>query len=150
MATIVHMIPKELYEQLKDQELPDTKFPSEQKTRIELVIENLPSTLRDKATAILRPLTTDRKLTWNTLGEIQINSKVYPNINITALISALVHGSSNFYNLQASDQLLAIIKTTVPSHLYSESVKVTQDAPQKSQVGKGKTEWITFEERLQF
>jgi len=116
MATIVHMIPNVLYEQLKDQGILDRTFPSERKTSIELVTENLPSTLRDKATAILRQFTTAGKITWNTASEIIINSKVYPNSNIMALISAFVHRSSKFYNLQASNQLFDIIKTTVPSH----------------------------------
>jgi len=145
MATIVHMIPNELYERLRDQGMLDNEFPSEKRTLIELVTEGLPSTLQDRGKAILEKLCKDGDFKWNFRGEIQIDGKVYPKSDIHKLLSSLVHESPKFYSQIANREFLQAVRTKVP--VFSEPQKPRKDTPQ---IGKGQSKWTNFEEKFQF
>jgi len=143
----VHMIPNELYERLRDQGVLDNEFPSEKKTPVELVIEDLPSTLQDRGKAILDKLCKEGDFKWNSSGEIQITGKLYPNSDITKLLSTLVHESPKFYLQTGNREFLQAVRANVPIQLFSEPQKPRKDAPQD---GKGQCRWTRFEEKFKF
>jgi hypothetical protein len=146
MTTILRVIPNSLYERIfEDGYLEDT-YPCEKPNDVDLLVKNIPVTLRGRAKTILQHLKDVENFSWTGDGQVVCEQNKLRNFNLSDLVKHLVFQSTKLFNLPGSQQfLLAVSK--IPCNLYKLplSNKSTTSVHKADELEES---WISFDDRF--
>jgi hypothetical protein len=146
MTTILRVIPNSLYERLFDDGYIEDTYPSEKQNDLDLLVKNIPLTLRDRAKNILKELRQVISFSWTADGQLVTNKETIQNSNISDLLKHLVFQSNKLYSLPGSQQFLLAV-SNIPCNLYKLPPTIescTPDITAKS----SEDSWINFDDKF--
>lgn len=148
MAMILRVIPNSLYEKLEENNFLEKEFSSNEADHIGSLLKEIPSTLKQKARAILECILQDHSFGWNTETlEVTNGSETIEGSDISKLIHSLVLQSQKFLYLKGADRFAELLmKSRVPTHLF----QIPSYTPQVStpiKETRNKSNWVHFEDK---
>jgi hypothetical protein len=146
MTTILRVIPNSLYERLFEDGYIEDSYPSEKQNDVDLLVQNIPITLRDRAKNILKELRQVVNFSWTADGQLVANKESIKKSNISDLVKHLVFQSDKLYSLPGSQQfLLAVSK--IPCNLYKLPLSNYSTRPDNPAKGL-EDSWINFDDKF--
>lgn len=103
----MRVISNNIYERLVQDETFLNEYPEAQTSPVDLIVNKMPVTLREKAATIINGLAKAGDFSWNSKEEINYQGISYNGSNMSDIVSALVLESKRFYNMIGS---LAVLK----------------------------------------
>jgi hypothetical protein len=146
MTTILRVIPNSLYERLfEDGYLEDT-YPSEKPNDVDLLVKNVPVTLRDRAKNILQHLKHVKNFSWTADGELVFERDKHHNSNISDLVKHLVFQSEKLFSLPGSKPFLFAV-SKIPCNLYKLPLS-NKTATSVHKTDQLEDSWVNFDDRF--
>jgi hypothetical protein len=146
MTTILRVIPNSLYKRLFDDGYIEDAYPSEKKNDLDLLVKNIPLTLRDRAKNILKELRQVINFSWTADGQLVANKETVKNSNISDLLKHLVFQSNKLFSLPGSQQFLLAV-SNIPCNLYKLPLPNESSMPDVTAKGL-EDSWINFDDKF--
>ena len=102
-------------------------FNNQQKLADSVIVENIPKTMRERATTILNRLKTRPDvISWDGVGQVKIDGVNVPQSNISDLISDGVRQRKNFNPTGSKEFFRALLKISMPKDLVRNDERCKQ------------------------